>query len=421
METHSNNSSYFTRENNYCCFSLTKNDVRNIVAFWICGLLNNFAYVVYLSASENLVPGNSGSVLLANILPTLCVKLTAPFYMHKIPYFIRVCISVFLAVTSLLMASLADKTAWQLTGVAFGSISTGLGEITFLAMLSKYKRNGIAAWSSGTGGAGVAGSFYYLLVYSILGVDPHKTILFVSWVNLVVLICYFFVLTKPDADQIYEETKDIDEKISVQPDSLCVLPESEDYTNFSNNNGCLSNYPKLQYYLARFKELYEFMIPLFLVYYFEYSILQGVTPTIVIDSFEHCPFTYYQFLYQVGVFLSRSSVTLFKIRYLWVPGLLQIANFVLMFCQAYFLFVPCIYFGFLVVFWIGLLGGVTYVNAVWNISIVIAPEHREFCLGVVSVANDIGISLAAVTAILIEPTLYDRNHEIICKYCDCQD
>jgi hypothetical protein len=75
-------SSFFTSPSAF----FKNKDRRDLIAFFLSGLLNNFGYVVFLSAAEDLVPEHSGAVLLANILPTLSIKLTAPFFMQKIPY-----------------------------------------------------------------------------------------------------------------------------------------------------------------------------------------------------------------------------------------------------------------------------------------------------------------------------------------------
>ena len=60
----------------------TPSSIRNIIAFAILGLLNNFYYVVFLSAAEDLSRECTGCILLANIIPSLAVGMVAPFFMH---------------------------------------------------------------------------------------------------------------------------------------------------------------------------------------------------------------------------------------------------------------------------------------------------------------------------------------------------
>ncbi|CAK5080973.1 unnamed protein product [Meloidogyne enterolobii] len=94
-----------------------ENNVRDLIAFWIFGLANNFAYVIMLSAADDIIKsqhkhnpqhnnktnisnqcieniGNprcekymsTGAVLLADILPAMVIKYTMPFFMNRIPF-----------------------------------------------------------------------------------------------------------------------------------------------------------------------------------------------------------------------------------------------------------------------------------------------------------------------------------------------
>lgn len=84
---------------------------RNLIAFWILGLCNNYGYVVMLSAAHDILQSkfgeqkdipstnntnttrtcntvSTGAILLADILPALAIKITAPFlpFLVQIPY-----------------------------------------------------------------------------------------------------------------------------------------------------------------------------------------------------------------------------------------------------------------------------------------------------------------------------------------------
>lgn len=74
----------------------------DLIAFWIFGLTNNYCYVVFLSGAEDIlarVAPNQGTgvVLLADILPTLLVKASAPFFIERVSYSVRVAAVVLLA------------------------------------------------------------------------------------------------------------------------------------------------------------------------------------------------------------------------------------------------------------------------------------------------------------------------------------
>ena len=119
---------------------------------------------------------STGLVLLADVLPALIIKVTAPFYMQSINYHIRVAFIILSEVASLLLVAFSTSVPLSLIGVALASTSSGAGEITFLSMTSHYKRTIISAWSSGTEMGGISGSFAYAGMTS-LGLSSRNTLL----------------------------------------------------------------------------------------------------------------------------------------------------------------------------------------------------------------------------------------------------
>lgn len=154
------------------------------------------------------------------------------------------------------------------------------------------------------------------------------------------------------------------------------------------------------------------MIPLFLVYLAEYTINQGVTPTLLFplkqSPFEHYRDFYptYSAIYQAGVFVSRSSLPFLRIQTLYTPSLLQWANLLLLVAQAvYFTILPSVYIVFLVIFWEGLLGGLVYVSAFRRIGEEMEPGEREFSLAAATVSDSAGIFLASFLGMAVETSL----------------
>ena len=145
------------------------------------------------------------------------------------------------------------------------------------------------------------------------------------------------------------------------------------------------------------------MAPLLLVYIAEYTINQGVTPTLLFPL-NHTPFSayrsfypFYAFLYQLGVFISRSSTPFMRIHNLYLPSFLQCGNLALLVCQSLFnIFGDSagVWIVFLVIFWEGLLGGAVYVNTFAEIMEKIDEGEREFSLGATSVSDSAGICIA---------------------------
>jgi len=391
------------QESDYIEVSRT-HTTRNLIAFFICGLINNFAYVVLLSAAKDIlleVAEQSetlpiSSILLADVLPTLLVKLTAPWYMHRIPYRFRVVAVIILSTAGFHVVAWSPYIWLKFIGVVMASVSAGLGEITFLALASHFHKNTISTWSSGTGGAGVFGAFSYLAFTSWSHYDSKLALLISSIFPIFIGFSYFFLLTQPliPLDQVTKDQTDDESHYSLAEDDLVDSPYD------------VSLLERIKY----IRVLLPFMVPLFVVFFTEYLINQGISPLIV---FSNSPFThrdhyvYYQFLYQGGVFLSRSSVNIFPIKKLWILPILQGVNLLLILAQVAFKFLPSVWFVFVIMFYEGLLGGATYCNAFYQIrnSSKIATKWKEFSLGVTSVSDSIGITLAAVVGIFVEPAL----------------
>jgi len=160
------------------------------------------------------------------------------------------------------------------------------------------------------------------------------------------------------------------------------------------------------------------MLPLLLVYIAEYTINQGVAPTLLFPL-EESPFTQfrdfyttYNAIYQVGVFISRSSTPFVRVHHLYYPSFLQMFNLLILTLHALFNFIPSVYIVFAIVFWEGLLGGLVYVNTFAEITDHVPREDREFSLGATSVSDSGGILIAAFIGMALEVALcsWQVNH-----------
>lgn len=160
---------------------------------------------------------------------------------------------------------------------------------------------------------------------------------------------------------------------------------------------------------------WPFMIPLFVVYASEYALLSGVWTAIgfPVDD-ESARISFYMksnWMYQVGVFISRSSGAFCTAPMwaLWLMAFLQCINLVVYYLIAsyhfwynHMLFVGC--------FYVGLLGGGVYVNGYIRVNKDLpASISREFALSTVSVADSLGIVLADFGGLFIQSCLYKTN------------
>lgn len=181
---------------------LARTNLRVCLAFWLLGLINNVLYVIILSAALDLVGPSTpkGVVLLADVLPSFLTKLTAPYYIHLLPYPFRVSAFVFLSACGMLIIAMSPPskdtlaTLIKLFGVSLASISSGAGELSFLGLTHHYGHRSLASWSSGTGGAGLVGAGAYVLATTTLGLTSRTSLIAFAFLPIIMLLSFFVVL-----------------------------------------------------------------------------------------------------------------------------------------------------------------------------------------------------------------------------------
>lgn len=102
--------------------------------FWLIGLLNNAPWVLMLACAPNIASGGVALVFLSNQIPGLLVKITAPYWFHKVSYNIRMLMAAVSMCTACLLVGyggLVDHgIVLELLGVSFISFQCSLGEVT---------------------------------------------------------------------------------------------------------------------------------------------------------------------------------------------------------------------------------------------------------------------------------------------------
>ena len=337
--------------------------------------------------------------------------------------------------------SSGGSVAGKLIGIVFGSLSCGVGEATFLAMTHFYGQSSLAAWGSGTGGAGLVGAGLYFLFTSIIGLTVKTSLLASSFLPVIMLISFFIILPRGPMRsklgnkgyQDIPQEDDVDEDQGSSNDSagtsLLVngLPiTSENDAPPSHLRGAHSF--NLSRDMALAGALFvPYVLPLILVYVGEYTINQGVAPTLLFPL-DQTPFTHYRsfypfynLLYQIGVLIARTSIAFVRIRSLYIPSMLQLCNLLLLVSQALYNWIPSVWLVFVLILWEGLLGGTVYVNTFAKILEEVREEDREFSLGLSSVGTSAGICIAASFGMLIEPRLCDWQVARGRRWCKIYD
>lgn len=154
------------------------------------------------------------------------------------------------SVLSFIAVSLADSKLVTILGVVLTSISSGLGEATIISHSHKYGTEGITAWSSGTGGAGIVGAFSYAGLRMIM--TTEDTLLVMLVVPVAEAAAFWLIMVEPHDISVAKYALESQEEIIKAPAK-----------SFREKFALV---PRLIKYIA----------PLGFVYLFEYFINQGL-------------------------------------------------------------------------------------------------------------------------------------------------
>lgn len=160
--------------------------------------------MIILTSALDLVGPSvpKGVVLLADVVPSFLTKLVAPYFIHAIPYHVRILIFVTLSTCGMLLIALTPASrdggtiAIKMVGVLLASLSSGGGELSFLGLTHHYGPFSLAAWGSGTGGAGLIGAGAYVVATTTMGLSVRTSLLAFSFLPIIMLVSFFVVLPR---------------------------------------------------------------------------------------------------------------------------------------------------------------------------------------------------------------------------------
>lgn len=110
--------------------------------------------------------------------------------------------------------------------------------------------------------------------------------------------------------------------------------------------------------------------------------------------------------YEIGVFSSRSLGSFLKPRRAWWATIVQFLNFI------FFMYVASIgqisypWIIIIFVFWLGVVGGLCFVHTFHRLVKELPVYQHKFSLGMITIAESVGVAIGGATAILI--------HDILC-------
>lgn len=380
----------------------------NHAAIWLLGLFNNAIFVILNAGAAFIVPGGVGVIYFCNNVPSLLVTITGPYWFHLVSYRNRVILCTFAFASGVSLVALAEVIWLRLLGILIGSFAQGLGECSMLGLMSYYGRGEVTAWSSGTGFAGIFGYAFKALCVDFCQLSFKTTLLLANLIPLGFLGTFLGLLVKP-----FDQNSRSPSSESLSGASYLLLDHNDETNNNRENDAGQGNNGMIAKFRI-FCSLWRFSIPLFLVYLTEYVMQSGTWASFgfPVHSQEARGkfYLYSNWLYQVGVFFSRSSGAYFHlgVRELWLMPFLQTAllcfftlDAIYHFWWDYSILVVC--------FFVGCLGGAVYVHSFCIMGRTLPYETQEFSMAAVTAASSIGIAMANVIGVILQGCLFAIN------------
>eukprot|EP00359_Climacostomum_virens_P000706 CAMPEP_0204896814 /NCGR_PEP_ID=MMETSP1397-20131031/375_1 /ASSEMBLY_ACC=CAM_ASM_000891 /TAXON_ID=49980 /ORGANISM="Climacostomum Climacostomum virens, Strain Stock W-24" /LENGTH=402 /DNA_ID=CAMNT_0052064479 /DNA_START=606 /DNA_END=1815 /DNA_ORIENTATION=- len=389
------------------------------LAFFTVGLFNNLGYVVIGTGAQALAV-HFGQQNLMPLFQLMLVSFNMVAlvgnmrYLLGIRYIVRVsCVLGGMAFSFALMAVCSAQTQiWGFIVALLASLLMGLcqswGECIILGFNKAFAPNTVVGFSSGTGIAGVLGTSIWIGL-TAAGVP--------MWGIYTVLAPGISPTTSPSSGSTNVLKKN--------PEAAIPLVKTEPQTGLNQGSSQTSDqvvvgevstesgnaiFSRKQLKIA-FKQVWFWALCLGSVYYLEYTIITGFADRATLkqggsDFIGQHAYAILLFCYQIGVTLSRSSLKLFHIKQVWIVSALQAVNFVVWWVEAMTPFMT--YYGeFVLMVWVGCLGGLSYVNVAYLIlnTETLEKQYKETGVNISLCFNNIGIILACLTCLLLDNTL----------------
>ena len=379
--------------------------LRCYAAALICGLLNNSGYCVVTSAAQSLSHTFGTEDLISAYVLTMTASCTIGTFVNarwlvRFSPWARV-----LLLNALLVAGyaiVALSCAWAspigfavaLVGSICAGFAQAVGEVTNLAFLKAFPRRLLGAWGAGTGLAGLVGPGAYLLL-SACGVSDATILLACAPTSIVYLALFRYLVRVGATLDGGGGAADSDAPPPTPPEPLTARSLRRVFGSAAGGT----------------------ILHLTFVYFCEYSIYPSLVDrdTHFVDdrSFvqKNC-YVLAWLAYNVGVTISRVSVSCVELRRLWILSALQAINLALWTAEATTHAVRSLGdagFALLLLWmvWVGLMGGAAYINSmqIMNKSPTVPDELRELGTNVCFVLINLGIMLSTLLFLFLDSTV----------------
>lgn len=361
------------------------------LCFFLLGLLNNCGSIIVLSGASDLAKRFGKGHLMSLFsgclnLFSVAITIINAKYLLRVPHRKRVGIAtgIFVAGLCFIMTALTIQSfEMALFGSTLIGIGCACGSVSIQGFMKEFPPEIFGGFASGTGGAGLFGSMYYLTL-KISRIDPSSIFLFL----FPVYVCYYLtfayvVKLKTKFDSVVDQQR---------------RKKNQQTTDSSCDNQALSSE-----LLSMLLKKIGFIVCIFgIIYFLQYSSFGYLASTAcskLTGSYYHVTYAFeiIQCCYQLGVFLARSSIHLFRVRYLKVLLGLQ-TSFFATFIGYALIFQPPLEMMFVTVFCIGIVGGLSYSNTIYSVlsDERIVKREKELALNFVSISSSLGVVSSSI-------------------------
>mmetsp|Transcript_10394 Transcript_10394/g.15531 ORF Transcript_10394/g.15531 Transcript_10394/m.15531 type:complete len:400 (-) Transcript_10394:711-1910(-) len=384
-------------------------------ALFTIGLVNNLGYVMIASGAQALAKQFDEENFMAMfqlmlVIFSVLILVLNYRYLSAMNTMLRVCLIIGGMAFSFVLISICSATSdkWGFGVALVATVIMGIfqswGECVMLGFTKSFPPEYVSGFSSGTGFAGVAGAGIILLL-KLAGLSYTVIYLCVLPLFGAYLVSFIWLWKKAKTDWSSKSLLVSQEESNLQVEPI-PTEESEGKKVSSSSGNALFSMEQLKYV---WKKAWFLSTNLGLVYFLEYCIITGFADRATnqnsgsSDYFKANAYVILQFCYQFGVMISRSSLSCFKIKRVWIVTSLQALNFVLWWIEAETIFLGT-WLEFILMIWVGCMGGIIYVNVAYLIltNKEMPQSYKEAAMNQNLCINSSAIILSSVFCIILD-------------------
>ena len=380
----------------------------SLLALFCMGLLNSLGFSMVLTGAHNLVSDFNQSNMIGTIIASvvscellvLIINMTYLLGVANNRRIIMCCIITSLGY-GIITYSLSENTKFfslALTAFAGIGVSTSIGECVNLGMLKEFVPVYLVGYSSGAGSSRLVSVVIWLLIKNNEGNDRF------IWAALIGTLLLYFIS--------FRYVKKIIDSGGLG------LSRSEDTLFVVNDEFCeiiYSTTGNAHFNMDQLRSIFKYIKYLGLVfagsYFIEALISIGLADRISLklqrenknNMLENNLYDFIQLFYYGGIIIGKSLLTIIKIEKLWIILFFQFLNGIIFCLEVYYTFMEY-WTNFILVFWVGILGGLCYANTFYILLKTenIIKYNKEASSNLMLASGTFGILLAAVLILVLD-------------------